>query len=775
MNNDTNQPQGSPPTGGLGLPPLPSMPETPAAPPLPAPSIPAEPITPSLLPTLPEVPTPSEPLTEVKTAMPETLVVETTPVTTTTTTKIESVGQAIGLPSVEVKTETTGPVEKKPKRKINKKLAIGGTLVLLLLGGAIALAAQFGLFRGDIRQRASGGCPDGQHNSCSTCYYSQYDTVGYSCCSCVADTGGDTGSTTTDTGGDTGSTTTDTGGGCGGCEGGSIGANTGPYGCNSARGGVGYCGCNDWYYQPSAECPAGEATAAVTSGTTSGGGCAGDLSHPACKACGNPGPCTYLNTQGYCSVTTGNNCAWDFAQICSPGECVNAGGGTWRKCAASGSTWEGEYDNSSCSGGAVGGGEPTTEPTAEEITTSTTVTPTISGDATQTACSINSGAGCDGKRVGDSCTIPNFGGTRYCTQVDVNVGFPVCDCSEAETVQVTDLNATCAARGGSCTLGYSSSTSPQCPAGNDYIGSCTNSSCCKATVATTTALSCTCANGSRTGEYGPATCTNPTTGEVTTQPFRVDCAGQSGAIGGSGETGGYEREGVWGEFGVDCDRNTGTCSGNTVYVYSCSPEEIDTWAASGAPICLQGLWETSGSVNCVDIANQTCSFVQIDVVTDNPLSGSAMTCYPTVDCGSPATAPTATPSLAADLPAPQTTPGDNPNTVEVTESPTVTTEVTTTAPACVNTRIFINGSTTAATQEQMNGIRVGDTIRLAIRGNQSSFTKGRFVIKLDNTILETFETTTKQNLPGDVATFEFIQDYVITQGGNYAIEGSIWQ
>lgn len=46
------------------------------------------------------------------------------------------------------------PKEENPKKKVNKKLVFGGTLVLLLLGGALALAAQLGLFRGDIRQLA---------------------------------------------------------------------------------------------------------------------------------------------------------------------------------------------------------------------------------------------------------------------------------------------------------------------------------------------------------------------------------------------------------------------------------------------------------------------------------------------------------------------------------------------------------------------------------------------------------------------------------------------
>ena len=119
--------------------------------------------------------------------------------------------------------------------------------------------------------------------------------------------------------------------------------------------------------------------------------------------------------------------------------------------------------------------------------------------------------------------------------------------------------------------------------------------------------------------------------------------------------------------------------------------------------------------------------------------------------------------------------GGEPAAGEGTQSPTGTVPPGGLAGACVATRIYINGNATLATTEQINAIKIGDAIRLAVRGNQASFTKGRFVIKLNNSVLTTQETTTKQNLPGDAATFEFIYDYTITQGGDYSIEGSIWQ
>src|SRR3972149_9697789 len=134
MNNDINQPQGNQPTGGVGFPPLPPIPEPTTPPPTPTP----EPVVPEI----PVVPTPpAEPLPEVATGLPA----------------LEPIAPPAPTPEGKPKEEGDAkPV--KPKRKISKKLAIGGALVLLLLGGAIALAAQFGLFRGDIRQRAAGPC-----------------------------------------------------------------------------------------------------------------------------------------------------------------------------------------------------------------------------------------------------------------------------------------------------------------------------------------------------------------------------------------------------------------------------------------------------------------------------------------------------------------------------------------------------------------------------------------------------------------------------------------
>lgn len=72
-------------------------------------------------------------------------------------------------------------------------------------------------------------------------------------------------------------------------------------------------------------------------------------------------------------------------------------------------------------------------------------------------------------------------------------------------------------------------------------------------------------------------------------------------------------------------------------------------------------------------------------------------------------------------------------------------------------------------------VKVGDTIRLAVRGNLANFTKARFVIKLNGTTVESKESTTTRDLPGDAATFEFIYDYTVSKGGVYSIEGAVMQ
>jgi hypothetical protein len=104
-----------------------------------------------------------------------------------------------------------------------------------------------------------------------------------------------------------------------------------------------------------------------------------------------------------------------------------------------------------------------------------------------------------------------------------------------------------------------------------------------------------------------------------------------------------------------------------------------------------------------------------------------------------------------------------------------------TAAMCVETRVYLKKAdgtfdTVATPIAQLSSkISIGNVIRLAIRGNLANFTKGRFIIKKDGVVLETKETTTKNNLPGDAATFEYIYDYTVPSGGTNSIEGAVWQ
>lgn len=56
--------------------------------------------------------------------------------------------QGLGLPPVSTGAPAT-------KNKINMGVVIGGTLVLLMVGGVVALAAQFGLFKGYLGGKAA--------------------------------------------------------------------------------------------------------------------------------------------------------------------------------------------------------------------------------------------------------------------------------------------------------------------------------------------------------------------------------------------------------------------------------------------------------------------------------------------------------------------------------------------------------------------------------------------------------------------------------------------
>lgn len=659
MNNDINQPQGSQPTGGVGLPPLPSIPpmpesgqaEIPTAPP----PTPPEPVIPSPLPTLPEVPAPPTPEKPVK-----------------------------------------------PKRKISKKLAIGGTLVLLLIGGAIALAAQLGLFRGDLRQRASGGCPSGQHNECKTCYYSKYDKVGYSCCSCVADSVPASTSAPQPPPAQSQPTApppTQPPSGCpnGGISCGSINC---PDGTTSFGSDPCYAGgscesratnaCVGHQVGGTTGTPAPTATAAPGTGGGGGGGCDGSLSASVCKG-KNPGPIDTNGdgtTDGICTVTTGNNCAFDW----TTGTCVNNG----EAPSAGKPCCSGVQSGGKCTAAGTGG-TPTATPTVA-ATPGTGGTTCIPGDCK----SFPLPRGSVYRQCNTSGTA--YEGTYGTSSCSGNVPGGSC------TGNTSGRSGTCSAdRQGCGTSGYVEEPAAQCSI---------SSVCCVAS-----------------GGTGGATCTPG------------DCKSFSlphGSVYRKCNAGGTAYEGSYGTSacGTSGPTPTGTAT--------CTCDYCQKIGSSGPATCTGGIKQASRS-NCASSAS-LCAATPTPPAVGAPPAGG----------GEPPAGGGAPPAGGGEPPGSGT-------------PPTGTVPPGGVAGACVATRLYINGGTSPATAAQIASLQIGNTIRLAVRGNQASFTKGRFVIKLNNSVLTTQETTTKQNLPGDAATFEFIYDYTITQDGNYSIEGSIWQ
>ncbi len=145
------------------------------------------------------------------------------------------------------------------KKREQRKLIIGGVVVLFLLGAVIALASQLGMFKGYLGSKASicsnngtycpgGSCPDGWSYGSDDCY------VGISCAQRAVD-------------------------GCVGHQG-------------SGGGGTG----------------------------GGGGGCDGSSSNSICKGRCNPGSCDAPDgTHGNCYVVTPpNNCGWSPSSSTPP-------------------------------------------------------------------------------------------------------------------------------------------------------------------------------------------------------------------------------------------------------------------------------------------------------------------------------------------------------------------------------------------------------------------------------------------------------------------------
>lgn len=100
--------------------------------------------------------------------------------------------------------------------------------------------------------------------------------------------------------------------------------------------------------------------------------------------------------------------------------------------------------------------------------------------------------------------------------------------------------------------------------------------------------------------------------------------------------------------------------------------------------------------------------------------------------------------------------------------------------ACVETRVYLRptadanfSDTPTPVSELGSKVKVGDTIRLAVRGNKAAFVVGRFIVKRGETAVGTFNAIDSRALPGDPATKEYYYIYTVTEPGNYTFEGQV--
>ncbi len=95
--------------------------------------------------------------------------------------------------------------------------------------------------------------------------------------------------------------------------------------------------------------------------------------------------------------------------------------------------------------------------------------------------------------------------------------------------------------------------------------------------------------------------------------------------------------------------------------------------------------------------------------------------------------------------------------------------------ACVNTRLFINGSTTVATSDELNALVIGDTIRMVVAGNDPSLSGAKFIVRIGGVDVSSggFLVTAYIIPIRADSVKEFYYDYPITQTGGYGIEGYV--
>ena len=765
MNNDTTNPS-TPSTDGLGLPPIPSpMPVTPPVPtpPLPPPPMPIEPMGGGLPP-------------------------------------LEPITPPLANPPEEEKSK-----EEKPKKKVNKKLVFGGTIVLFLVAGVVALAAQFGLFKGYLGSRAGttictqvlkgyschGGAAKGRTcgSSCGPLSSCQADYV--KVCTVVstptptpapqptapqptqpAPTGGGNGNIC-ETGGVTASV----------CYGVAVnGRCTGFNGLCQKTGtnssGYATCGCKADTPQPTT----------VTGGgcTTLGAPCTTSTGTGNCRATGAP------NGAMYCQVTI--TPAPTVTGGTSGAICIGYTSGRVGSCSADTQGCGAGFDTE---GGSSGG----------------------DCGIRQVCCVPKSGSGL--VAAGGACTTPS--------QCQLNL-----TCVNAFCVGGCGSNNALACNNG-CNTGLTMGIDGRCHTGTSggtgsvaAGGACTTPSQCVSGLA--------CVNGTCVGGCGgnnAIPCNNGCNAGLT---LGIDgrcsgtasgstCKTRSSAPACNGKLAGYN-------VGVcTCRLNSGanndcSCVGNPVSTPAptgiggpTTPPTCGTCGGSGQaccvpqncqakPICNGGLYcnggtcttgtnicggsqgsggSASGQCTVYKCGNQCnngnqCSLNATTVACSSAslggqcgqidyLNGSSAYCGVMVqNCYGACAGTVATGGGTGG----GTTPTQGPPGVST--NPTVTATATAgVAAACVNTRLFINGSTTAATADQMNAVKINDTIRMVVVGNSPTLVGAKFIVKIGGTDVSNggFLVTTNLTPIRSDGVRELYYDYKITQGGSYAIEGYV--
>ncbi len=706
---------------GVGLPPLPPVPETPT--PVP-PTVTTTTTTPTAAQSggqatttttsVPEVvPSTGIPLPEVPAA--------TEGQATTAPAATQSGGQAttttVTSPTGETVTKTEIPVvPPTPKKKLNKKVLIGGLVVLILAVVVVGAAAIFPQFTGENRGKAFIPCDP----VCTTGFRCvQGDCVPVptaTATTCTKVNGGWSGWNFSCTG-HCGETQTRT--------------------CSSPSPSCGGAECSGSNYHACPACTTATATATQTV-TIVPGSCT---------------PFTYSCTNGSFNICLANGNGYQRSP-CPSGQCNAAGTectgtvaacphGVNDQCSATATCSDacGSCQYGSHTEGAYYRCNPA------PLTTAPTVAPVAcDGSGSDRFCETSaiqctSGGGhtaagytCGGSQV---CCQPGTG-----TSCDGSGGGRFCESSGTQ----------CGAGGGQVVSGYTCSGSQVCckPVGavtcvRPICTDATHSQACTASGAFGTATPCPLGCDSVTGRCRTVAATAIPTGTTGTCGGlnQSCCAPENVGAGSICNDGLYCNVGA----GYKCTASPFICQSPTTQasgqcqVYKCGnkcDQGNQCTIASGGPVACSGasLGGQCGQIDFLDTGGSYCGV-------------KSQNCYGT--CGGATT--TATQGATA-------TAGTVPN-------------------ACVATRVYLKNdmgafATTETPVSQLGSkVHVGDVIRLAVRGNKATFAGGQFTVKLGGVVLGTYEVTASLPLVGDPATKEYYYDYTIAQSGSYEIDGAV--